>query len=97
MTIYFKNTPQQPTGDEIIATALTGIVYTANNRLHIQCNDRHFVYKFGGSPKGWYRRNMKTSDDFYLGVGASPSAELETINIKDSIYWSMIISTDKNK
>lgn len=95
MTISFKQSPQSPSADEVVATALTGVVYTENNRLHVQCNDRHFLYKFDGSPAGWYARNMKTSDDFYLGVGASPTAELETLVIKDQEYWDAITEADK--
>lgn len=91
MTISFKQRPQQPSADVVVATALTGVVYTENNRLHVQCNDRHFLYKFDGSPAGWYARNMKTSDDFYLGEGASPTAELETLVVKDEGYWTEII------
>lgn len=95
MTISFKSNPQAPSADAVVATALTGVVYTENNRLHVQCNDRHFLYKFDGSPAGWYARNMKTSDDFYLGAGASPTAELETPVIKNQEYWGAITGTDK--
>lgn len=91
MTIQFNSIPEQASGDKIIATALTGVVYIENNRLHVKCNDRHFLYKFDGTPIGWYARNLKTSDDIYLGKGASPTAELETLEIKDEEYWAKII------
>ena len=90
MTISFNPTLEQARGDGIIATALTGVVYAENNRLHVKCNDRHFLYKFDGSPIGWYARNLKTCDDIYLGVGASPTANLETLSIKDEEYWAKI-------
>ena len=91
MYISFNPTPEQGSGDKVIATALTGVVYVENNRLHVKCNDRHYLYKFDGSPIGWYARNLKTCDDIYLGEGASPSAELETLSIKDEEYWTNII------
>ena len=90
MTIFFNPTPEKRDVEGIIATALTGVVYVENNRLHVKCNDRHYLYKFDGSPIGWYARNLKTSDDIYLGVGASPTAELETLSIKDEEYWAKI-------
>lgn len=90
MTIFFKSIPERVSEDKIIATALTGVVYMENNRLHVKCNDRHFIYKFDGTPIGWYARNLKTCDDVYLGVGASPTTELETLVIKDEDYWAKI-------
>ena len=90
MTISFNPAPEQTSGDGVIATALTGVVYVENNRLHVKCNDRHFLYKFDGSPIGWYARNLKTCDDIYLGEGASPTAYLETLSIKDEEYWAKI-------
>ena len=90
MTIFFKSIPERVSGDKMIATALTGVVYMENNRLHVKCNDRHFIYKFDGTPIGWYARNLKTCDDVYLGVGASPTTELETLVIKDEDYWAKI-------
>ena len=90
MTVFFNSIPGQVTGDKIIATALTGVVYVENNRLHVKCNDRHFLYKFDGNPIGWYARNLKTCDDIYLGGGASPTAELESLSIKDEEYWAKI-------
>lgn len=91
MTIFLNPAPEQSYDDGIIVTALTGVVYVENNRLHIKCNDRHFLYKFDGTPVGWYARNLKTCDDIYLGEGASPTVELETLSIKDEEYWAKII------
>ena len=92
MTYGFKNDPTLPksSSDGLIATALDGVVYTENNRLHVKGNTAHYVYKFDGSPVGWYARNIKTCDDIYLGVGASPTVELENIVIKNTNVWSAI-------
>ena len=92
MTYGFKNAPTLPksSSDGLIATALDGVVYTENNRLHVKGNTAHYVYKFDGSPVGWYARNIKTCDDIYLGVGASPTVELENIVIKNTNVWSAI-------
>ena len=77
-------------GDGLIATALNGVVYTENSRLHVKGNAAHYIYKPDGSPVGWYARNIKTYDDIYLGVGASPTIELENIVIQDTSVWSAI-------
>ena len=92
MTYGFKNTPTMPrsNGDVLIATALDGVVYTENSRLHIKGNTAHYIYKPDGSPTGWYARNIKTCDDIYLGVGASPTIELENIVIQNASVWSAI-------
>lgn len=92
MTYGFKNTPTMPrsNGDVLIATALDGVVYTENSRLHVKGNTAHYIYKPGGSPTGWYARNIKTCDDIYLGVGASPTIELENIVIQNTSVWSAI-------
>lgn len=91
MLYVFKQIPPANNMDSLIATALTGVVYTENNRLHIKSNCLHYIYKFDGSPVGWYARNPKTLDDVYLGVGANPTAQLETINIQDETYWNDIL------
>lgn len=94
MTYAFLDKPQENNTDLLVATALNGEVYTENKRLHIKNNTCHYVYKFDGSPIGWYRRNLKTSDDIYLGVGASPTIVLENLSIKNNIYWSNIIQPE---
>lgn len=96
MTYGFKNTPIMPrsSGDGLIATALDGVVYTENSRLHVKGNTAHYVYKPDGSPVGWYARNIKTCDDIYLGVGASPTIELENIDVKNVDAWTEIIAAD---
>ena len=92
MTYGFKDIPLAPRalGDGLIATALDGVVYTENSRLHVKGNTAHYVYKPDGSPAGWYARNIKTCDDIYLGVGASPTIELENIVIQNTSVWSAI-------
>lgn len=92
MTYGFKDAPTLPksSGDGLIATALDGVVYTENGRIHVKGNAAHYVYKPDGSPVGWYARNIKTCDDIYLGVGASPTIELENIVIQNTIVWSAI-------
>ena len=92
MTYGFKNTPTLPksSSDGLIATALNGVVYTENSRLHVKSNTTHYIYKPDGSPAGWYARNIKTCDDIYLSVGASPTIELENIVIQNSSVWSAI-------
>ena len=96
MTYGFKNTPiiSRSSGDGLIATALDGVVYTENSRLHVKGNTAHYVYKPDGSPVGWYARNIKTCDDIYLGVGASPTIELENIVIQNTSVWSVIHQVD---
>lgn len=93
MTYGFKNTPTMPrsSGDGLIATALGGVVYIENSRLHVKSNTAHYVYKPEGSPAGWYARNIKTCDDVFLGVGASPTIELENINIVNNDVWTGLL------
>lgn len=96
MTHFFKAIPANNNKDGIIATALNGVVYTENNRLHIK-GSHHYIYKFDGSPIGWYMRNPKTLDDIYIGKGASPTAELESLDIKDEEYWAAITQVEEDK
>lgn len=95
MTYAFLDKPQENNTDLLVATALNGEAYTENKRLHIKNNTCHYVYKFDGSPIGWYRRNLKTSDDIYLGVGASPTIVLENIDIKQTEIWLKILDIRK--
>ena len=94
MTYGFKESPAIIAGDNVIATALDGVVYTENNRLHVKGNKQHVVYTYDGSPVGWYARNHKTSDDIYLGEGASPTIELESLDVKNVDAWAEIIAAD---
>lgn len=96
MTYYFKSIPTNNNKDSLIATSLNGVVYTENNRLHIK-GKNHYIYKFDGNPIGWYMRNPKTLDDIYIGKGASPTAELESLDIQDNEYWSEIIQVEQDK
>lgn len=90
MTIFFKSTPPSKDEDSLIATALNGVVYVENNRLHIKGSRNHYIYKFDGSPIGWYMRSSKTFDDIYLWEGAIPTVELENIKVNDAEYWASI-------
>lgn len=93
MTYAFKNTliMLRSNGDVLIATALDGVVYTENSRLHVKGNKMHFIYKPDGSPVGWYARNVKTLDDIFLGVGAIPTIELENIDIVNNDVWTGLL------
>ncbi len=95
MVFILNSTPIKNVSDIIIATALNGIVYSENSRLHVKTNTRHLVYKFDGTPKGWYARNLKTNDDIYLG-DVSPTIELENLQIKNTIVWNSLLFTEVN-
>lgn len=90
MTYAFKGNPTLQAEDTLIASALNGVVYIENGRLHVKGNKMHFIYKPNGSPMGWYARNIKTLDDIYLGAGACPTAELENLSIKNASAWESI-------
>lgn len=95
MTYGFKATPTVSNGgDGLIATALNGVVYTENSRLHVKGNAAHYVYKPEGSPVGWYARNIKTCDDIFLGAGASPTIELENVEVENEGMWAAIKQED---
>ena len=72
MTYGIKSTLNPLAGDKIVATALDGVVYTENNRVHIKGNTRHYIYKYDGSPVGWYAAwgellqpaTVETADEF---------------------------------
>jgi hypothetical protein len=53
------------------------------------------IYKPQAVNIGWYRRSLKTNDDIYLGQYASPTAELESLEIKDAESWNDIVVEDK--
>ena len=91
MVYNFVATPQNNGKDELIATALNGEAYSENNRLHIKNAEWHLIYKYDGSPIGWYARNVKTNDDVYLGSGASPSIVLETLTVKNEELWNSLL------
>lgn len=92
MTYGFKDIPLAPRalGDGLIATALDGVVYTENERIHIKGNAAHYVFKPDGSPAGWYARNIKTCDDIFLGAGASPTISLENLKICNNDMWNAV-------
>ena len=81
--------------DRLISSALNGVTYTENGRLHLKGNDEHFIYKPDGAPVGWYQRNIKTLDDIYLGKGASPTVEFENNIVYDSDLWAAIQYADE--
>lgn len=91
MIYRFKNVINNLKSDLLIGSALNGVVYTENSRLHVKSNTAHYVYKPDGTPAGWYARNIKTCDDIYLGVGASPTIELENINIVNNDIWTGLL------
>ena len=97
MTYAFKNSQTVPTFDKLIATALNGVVYTENGRLHIKGNKMHYIYKPNAMPTGWYARNIKTLDDIFLGVGASPTIELENIQVEDMLTWNEILRPEEEE
>lgn len=97
MVYDFLEKPQVNNEDALIATALNGEVYNENKRLHIKNNTCHYIYKTDASPEGWYRRNLKTSDDIYIGLGASPSIILENLSIKNETYWVKIFKPRVNE
>lgn len=74
----------------LIATALNGVVYVENSRLHVKGNKMHLIYKPDGSPAGWYARNLKTLDEIFLGAGAVPTMELENVNAENAAVWEEI-------
>lgn len=96
MTYGFKDIPIMPRtgGDGLIATALNGVVYTENSRLHVKGNKMHFIYKPEGSPVGWYARNIKTCDDIFLGAGASPTIDFENVEVENEKMWAAIKQED---
>lgn len=98
MTYIFKSIPitEKTIADILIASALNGVAYTENGRLHIKGNKMHFIYKPDGSPVGWYARNIKTLDDIYLGVGASPTIELENVQVENADLWAAIQYVDES-
>ncbi len=94
MTYSIKPKLNTIAGDKVVATALDGVVYAENNRVHVKGNTRHYVYKYDGSPVGWYARNIKTNDDVYLGEGACPTIEFESVDIKDAAAWGELLLPD---
>ena len=98
MIYGFKNTPitTKTTADVLIASALNGVTYTENGRLHIKGNKMHFIYKPDGSPVGWYARNIKTLDDIYLGAGACPTIDFENVQVENADLWAAIQYVDES-
>ena len=89
---------EQTTNDELIAVALNGVVDTENNILHIQTHTDHYIYKPDGLfGIGWYKRNIKNGDDFFLGTGAAPIVALENLEIKNQDFWDAIIYSEETE
>lgn len=96
MTYEFKSKIVLPAAESgLIATALNGVVYVENSRLHVKGNKMHFIYKPDGSPAGWYARNLKTLDEIFLGAGAAPTLELENVNAEAAAAWEEITQKEK--
>lgn len=98
MTYIFKSIPitEKTIADILIASALNGVTYTENGRLHIKGNKMHFIYKPDGSPVGWYARNIKTLDDIYLGTGACPTIDFENVQVENADLWAAIQYVDES-
>ena len=96
MTYIFKTAPMMAnlSDDVLIVSALNGVVYIENGRLHINGNNMHFVYKPDGSPVGWYARNKKSLDDICLGTRACPTIDLEDVQVKNDDLWKAIQYSD---
>ena len=94
-TYFFKQTPKNNNQNGLIATALNGVIYTENNRLHVK-GKYHHIYKFDGSSVGWYMRNPETLNDVFLGAGASPTVELEGLGVIDVEYWAEITEEEES-
>ena len=89
-TYFIVQQPEQAETKQIyIADDGTG--YVKNNELHLTSTQTHYIYKFVGSPVGWYARNGKTGKDYYLGFGASPTINLNGLEILDGEFWASII------
>ena len=78
MTKYFATTPAPIAGNNVIATADNGRVFTENNELHIETYERHYVI------------NPDTSESHYLGEGASPTADFTNLAVADADIWATI-------
>ena len=95
-TYHFKPEIEKIKNGEIYS-AKSGKGYVENGELHITENDYHFVYKFDENGKGWYMRNAETEEDVFLDNGASPTAEYETVEIKNQTSWDKIIQPQPEK
>lgn len=90
MQTYIFNASVEPHASGKIFTASNGEGYIEDNALHVKQSSYHFIFKFVGEVPGWYMRNSKTSEDVFLGEGASPSAEYENITFDDKAYFNSI-------
>lgn len=90
MTKYFTIAPAHIAGNNVIATADNGRVFTENDELHIETTERHYVYKHNNAPVGWYMINPETSESHYLGEGASPTADFTNLVVADADVWATI-------
>lgn len=91
MIYKLKNKIEYPKQDKLVAHALNGSIYIENGRLHINTNDMHYIYKPTVSLRGWYSRNRKTLDDYYLGEYACPLILLEEEYILDEPLWQSLL------
>ena len=95
-TYHFKPEIEKIKDGEIF-TAESGKGYVKNGELHIPEHGYHFVYKFDEKIKGWYMNNSETAEDVFLDDGASPTAEYETVEIKNQTNWDKIIQPQPEK
>lgn len=91
MVYEFVANPHKIENGKQIATARNGEAYTKSNCLYIKSTTWHLIYKYNGSPVGWYARNVKTNVDVYLGNGASPSIVLERLVVQDESAWNALL------
>ncbi|HRF69894.1 MAG TPA: hypothetical protein PKV66_00525 [Candidatus Pelethenecus sp.] len=92
MVYNFKSQLSKQMGDTIIAMSSNCTIYGENNCLHIKTNTRHIVFKFDGTPVGWYAYNLKNGNEIYLGDGASPTVEIDGLIIKNPEEFENILS-----
>lgn len=86
---YFKSEIKDIDNGDIFVSD-NGNGYVQNGELHITENNYHFVYKLDENVEGWYMRNSQTGEDIFLGDGASPTAEYESIDVKNQACWEEI-------
>lgn len=92
-TQFFSTNPVYDNADNVIASAANGGILVENNELHIMAGRTRYIYK-KTEPEGWYMRNQATARDFYLGLGACPTADFVNLSILDESAWNAIIEVN---
>lgn len=92
--VTYQLIPTPKVADEqTIFSANNGQGYIKDGELHIIGGGHHFVYKDGK----WYMKNPITQIDHYLGEGACPTVNLDSINVLNQEYWDALIIHPENK